>query len=140
MLVDRDLGCGLVVPFQPDLVAFERWGDDPDGIIDQIRQRDDFDEAGDFGVVLLGGDDFLDVSDVAGEQFEFAEHDLAFVGEMAAEFHQVGGNALALGIGSEEGGQVGGVGIEHGGDLSEVHQPGFAHFVGNDGGRDVDAV
>ena len=67
---------------QLHVVPGERGAVDLDGVIDQLRGVDGFDDARDFGVALLHGDDLLDVLDVLQELLEFLQQSGLFVGEM----------------------------------------------------------
>ncbi len=109
-------------------------------ILDEIGGRQRLHDPRDSGVTLLHGDDLLDVRDVFREAFHLAQH-LGLLGrEPLRERVDKCRQLFALGVRSEETGQIVRVFLERVRDIREMRDPRFAQAVGNQHRGNVHAV
>jgi len=109
-------------------------------VFEEIDGVERFDDAGDAGVILLHGHDFLDMVDVAGKLIDLFLKLGVLLSQMSGKGGEIAGQFASTRIVGKEGGQIILVFLEERGGLAQVGHAGLAHLFADDGGGDVDAI
>ena len=104
--VEREKRNVFVITRHVDLVSDERPAAHPQRVFHEVNNGDRLAQAGDFRVILLRGDNFLDVRNAFRERFDFFEKARLFISEVRAKAFKMIWHMAAIGILRNEPSQI----------------------------------